>query len=125
MKITGKIVRGVGESAGFMSIPWVGKQMREKLGFQPYEGTLNILVEGPDIQRSLKVHGGDRLRSEVAGFCDALIFRGMIADKYNCGVVLPLVPSYDESLLEILAPVHLKDSLGLKDGDEVTVELYL
>jgi len=49
----------------------------------------------------------------------------MIADKYNCGVVLPLVPNYDESLLEILAPVHLKDSLGLKDGDEVTVELYL
>lgn len=108
-----------------MSIPWVGKQMREKLGFQPYGGTLNILVEGPDIQRNLKVHGGDRLRSEVSGFCDALIFRGMIADKYNCGVVLPLVPNYDEFLLEVLAPVHLKGSLGLKDGDEVTLELYL
>lgn len=125
MKITGKIVKGVGESAGFMSIPWVSKQMREKLGFQPYGGTLNVLVEDSDIQRSLKVHGGDRLRSEAAGFCDALIFRGMIAGRYNCGVVLPLVPNYDEFLLEILAPVHLKDSLGLKDGDEVTLELYL
>jgi riboflavin kinase len=125
MKITGKIVRGVGESAGFISIPWVSKQMLEKLGFQPYGGTLNILVEGPDIQRSLKVHGGDCLRSEAAGFCDALIFRGMIAGKYNCGVVLPLVPNYNEYLLEVLAPVHLKGSLGLKDGDEVTLELYL
>jgi riboflavin kinase len=125
MKITGKIVRGVGESAGFMAVPWVNKQMREKLRFDPHGGTLNLSVENPEIQRSLKAHGGDRLRSEAPGFCDALIFRGMIEGKYDCGVVLPLVPNYNECLIEILAPVHLKDSLGLKDGDEVTLELYL
>ena len=125
MKIRGKIVRGVGESAGFMAIPWVNKQMREKLGFHPYGGTLNLSVEDPEIQRSLKAHGGDRLRSEAAGFCDALIFRGTIEGKYDCGIVLPLVSNYNECLIEILAPVHLKDSLGLKDGDEVTLELYL
>jgi len=125
MKITGKIVRGVGESAHFMAIPWVAKQMEEKLGFLPYQGTLNIIVDSPEIQQSLKIHGGDRLRSEAEGFCDALIFRGMIAATYECGVVLPLVPNYDECLLEILAAVHLKDSLGLKDGDDITLELYL
>lgn len=125
MKITGKIARGVGESAIFISIPWVSKRMGEKLGFQPFQGTLNIIVDSPEIQRSLKVHGGDLLRSEAAGFCDALIFRGKIAGIYDCGVVLPLVPNYDECLLEVLSAVHLKDSLGLKDGDEVTLELYL
>jgi len=125
MRIKGKIVRGVGESSSFMDIPWVNRQMGEKLGFQPYGGTLNIAVEDPEVQRSLKAHGGDRLSSEAAGFCDALIFRGMIAGKYECGIVLPLVPNYDECLLEILAPVHLKDSLGLKDGDEVTLELSI
>jgi riboflavin kinase, archaea type len=125
MKITGNVVRGVGESASFMAIPWVDKQMREKLRFQPYEGTLNISVKDPEIQRSLKAHGGDRLCSESAGFCDALIFRGTIAGKYECGIVLPLVPNYDACLIEILAPVHLKDALGLKDGDEVTLELSL
>jgi len=125
MKITGKIVKGLGESAGFIAIPWVTKQMREKLKFQPFGGTLNLAIEDPEIQRSLKAHGGDRLYSEAAGFCDALIFRGKVAGKYECGIVVPLVPNYDEHLLEILAPVHLKDSLGLKDGDEVTVELYL
>ena len=125
LKIKGKIVKGVGESAGFLSIPWVSRQMVEKLPFQPYRGTLNIRVDDPEIQRNLKILEGDRLCSEVEGFCDALIFRGTIADKYDCGIVLPLVPDYDECLLEILAPVHLKDSLGLEDGDEVTLELHI
>jgi riboflavin kinase len=125
MRITGRVVRGVGESASFLSIPWVNRQMREKLRFQPYEGTLNISVDDPDIQRRLKAHQGDRLCSESAGFCDALIFRGLIADKFECGIVLPLVPNYDEYLLEIVASVHLKDSLGLKDGDTVALELYV
>jgi CTP-dependent riboflavin kinase len=125
MRITGKIVKGIGESASFLSIPWVSRQMREKLGFQPYEGTLNVSVEDPGIQRALRAHEGDRLCSEAAGFCDAFIFRGMIEDKYQCGIVLPLVPNYDECLIEILAPVHLKDSLGLSDGDTITLELYM
>lgn len=125
MRITGKIVRGVGESASFLSIPWVNRQMWEKLQFQPHGGTLNIAVDDPGIQRALKAHQGDRLCSEATGFCDALIFRGLIADKFECGIVLPLVPNYNECLLEIVAPVHLKDSLDLKDGDEITLELYI
>jgi CTP-dependent riboflavin kinase len=110
MRIKGKIVKGVGESASFLSIPWVNRQMWEKLRFQPHRGTLNIAVDDPEIQRALKAHQGDR---------------GIIASKFECGIVLPLVPNYDECLLEIVAPVHLKDSLGLNDGDEVTLELYI
>lgn len=83
MKITGKIVKGLGESAGFIAIPWVTKQMREKLKFQPFGGTLNLAIEDPEIQRILKAHGGDRLCSEAAGFCDALIFRGKVAGNMN------------------------------------------
>lgn len=125
MKITGKIVKGLGESASFLTITWVSRQMEEKLRFHPYRGTLNIVVDDPEIQRALKAHQGDRLCSEAAGFCDALIFRGKIADTYECGIVLPLVPNYNECLLEILAPVHLKESLNLHDGDTVTLELYI
>ena len=54
MRIKGKIVKGVGESASFLSIPWVNRQMWEKLRFQPHGGTLNIAVDDPEIQRALK-----------------------------------------------------------------------
>lgn len=125
MKITGKIVSGVGESASFLSIPWVDRQIWDKLRFTPYKGTLNIMIDDPEIQRALKVKGRDRIEPENKNFCAALIFRGIVANKYECGVVLPLVASYDECLLEILAPVHLKDSLGLKDGETITLELFI
>ena len=52
-------------------------------------------------------------------------FAALLQVSLSVVLVLPLVPNYDECLLEIVAPVHLKDSLGLKDGDEVTLELYL
>ncbi|TFG93345.1 MAG: DUF120 domain-containing protein, partial [Syntrophobacterales bacterium] len=86
MIIKGKIVRGVGESASFLAIPWVNRQMGGKLRFQPYGGTLNIAVADPEIQRALKAHQGDRLCSEAVGFCDALIFRGIIGNKFECGI---------------------------------------
>ncbi|OPY68423.1 MAG: hypothetical protein A4E63_01989 [Syntrophorhabdus sp. PtaU1.Bin050] len=125
MKITGKIVRGVEESKDFLSIPWVDQQLSEKLHFNAYKGTLNIMVDDPEVQRNLKRQGKDRLVHETEGFCDALVFRGSLNNTFACGVILPLVPVYDECLLEIVAPVHLKKTLGLNDGDIVTLELYL
>ena len=82
MKITGKIVRGVGESASFLSIPWVNHQMGEKLHFQPYNGTLNILVDDVGIQRALKSRQGDRLVSEKA-FQD--YYPDALSHCYGCG----------------------------------------
>ena len=123
MKIKGKVVKGIGESPGFLSIGWVDEQLRAKLEFPPYRGTLNLALEEPDIQGILKEKGNDRLVSKQEGFCDAVLIKGRINDTYDCGVVIPLVDNYDERLLEIVAPVHLKQALKLDDGDEVTLSL--
>ena len=32
---------------------------------------------------------------------------------------------YDSSVLEVIAPVKLRDLLGLKDGDSVTVKVFI
>lgn len=125
MKIKGKIVKGIGESKDFLSIPWVYKQILDTFRFTPYPGTLNIILDNDNIQKILKENGKDRLVHQAEGFCDALVFRGVINNNYECGVILPLVERYDEKLLEIVAPVHLKQSLHIDDGDEVTLELYI
>jgi riboflavin kinase, archaea type len=125
VKIAGKVVSGLGESAMFLSIPWVNEQLKEKLRFSPYCGTLNIAVSDAKIQRDLKEHHGDRITSAEKGFCDALLFRGMIAGIYPCGVIIPLVPHYPETIIEVVAPVHLKETLPIKDGDGIEVELSI
>ena len=125
LKVRGKVQRGLGESGNFLGISWVAGQIREKLSFDPWKGTLNILLDDGEAQRILRAREAERIVAGEPGFCDAIIFRGMINQKYECGVIIPLVPSYPENILEIVAPVRLKDALGVDDGDTVELELYL
>jgi len=125
MKIKGKVVKGIGESKNFLSIDWVDRQLKEKLKFQPVYGTLNITVDDAHMQEILKEKATDRLVHQTEGFCDAVLIKGMINNKYECGVIIPLVQNYDERLLEIVASVHLKQTLHIDDGDEVDLDLYI
>ena len=123
MKIKGRIVRGVEESGKFLAVDWVNKAVREAFGFAPFPGTLNIDVTDPSIQRRLIEQDAGRIAAVDPGFCDAIIARGRINNRYDCGVIIPLVPNYPERILEIVAPVQLKNALGVNDGDEVELEL--
>ncbi|HUJ69078.1 MAG TPA: DUF120 domain-containing protein [Syntrophorhabdales bacterium] len=125
LKVVGTVVRGLGQSPSFLSIPWVNAQLVEKLGFTPYGGTLNIDVRDPRVQQRLKQRCCERISPEEEGFCDAFLWPGVIGGKYPCAVVLPLVPGYPECILEIVAPLHLKKALAIEDGDGVEVEVYL
>ncbi|MCX5812418.1 MAG: DUF120 domain-containing protein [Proteobacteria bacterium] len=125
MKIKGKVVKGIGESKEFLAIDWVNRQLYEKLKFQPFQGTLNITLNDAQAQGILKERATERLVHQTEGFCDAVLIKGLINDKYECGVVIPLVENYDERLLEVVASIHLKDALHIEDGDEVYLDLYI
>jgi riboflavin kinase, archaea type len=125
LKVTGTVVSGLGESGSFLAIPWVNSQIVEKLCFSPFCGTLNIDVHDPHVQETLKNCCSNRILPQESGFCDALVVDGMIAGRYPCGVILPLVEHYPDCILEIVAPVHLKEALELRDGDGIEVEIYL
>ncbi len=125
MKVKGRVVKGLGESGKFLAIDWVDRQLNEKLGFSPFPGTLNVLLDDATVQEALKERATERLVHQTEGFCDAVLFKVLVNDKYECGVVIPLVKGYDGRLLEIVAPVHLKEALHIDDGDEVTLELSL
>jgi CTP-dependent riboflavin kinase len=123
VKITGKVVKGLGTSKSFLSISWVDEQLREKLRFLPFQGTLNVALDDVKVQGILKEKCTGRLASRAEGFCDAVLIKGRINDRYECGVVIPLIEKYDERLLEVVAPVYLKEALHIGDGDEVTLNL--
>jgi CTP-dependent riboflavin kinase len=125
MKIKGKVVKGIGESKEFLIIDWVDRQLKEKLKFQPFYGTLNITIDDDGVQGILKEKATERLVHQTEGFCDAVLIKGLINNRYECGVVIPLVENYDSKLLEIVASVHLKDALQIEDGDEVYLDLYI
>ncbi|MBP1748990.1 MAG: riboflavin kinase [Deltaproteobacteria bacterium] len=124
LKVTGTVMSGLGESASFLSLKWVNDQVVEKLSFSPYCGTLNIDIGESTIQKKLKEHAEKRIIPVEKEFCEALIFDAMITGGHRCGVILPLVPDYPVNVLEIVAPVHLKQALAIDDGAKIELEVY-
>jgi CTP-dependent riboflavin kinase len=124
--LTGKIISGAGQGAYFTQIDWVQQQCGEKLGFKPYPGTLNLQISEeflPAIE-SLDPKKGIELISPDPKFCNALVFQVSLGDIIGA-IILPeeKVRVHPKNIIEIIAPLNIKASLHVKDGDPLTVVL--
>ncbi len=104
-------------------MPWVKHQIEEKLGFSPYLGTLNLRLTGENAERrSLLETAGDLVVKPQAGYYPGVLFRATI-DGLECAVVIPIMPNYPSDILEVIAPVCLREQLKLVDGSLVSVSV--
>ena len=126
LRLRGTVVSGSGEGAKFVGLSWVKKQITEKLGFNPYPGTLNIRLseESAEIKRLLDKAKSIEI-SSIANFCRGKCYRASLKNHVKCAIVIPDVPNYPEDVLEIVAPVNLREKLQLKDGDHIEIEVTL
>jgi len=126
LEIHGKIVSGTKQGAVFTQLGWVQEQCLEKLGFAPWPGTLNLEISTDRVAliEELKVKRGLELVSPDANFCSGHVFPVSI-EGVPAAVVLPAedVRVHEKNIIEIIAPQFLKDSLSVKDGDQVTVTI--
>lgn len=124
--IRGKVFSGAGEGAKFIELPWVKSQIKEKLGFTPYPGTLNIKLddESVKIRKMLeKVKAIEIL--PIAGYCAGKCFMARIGEKMECAVILPQISDYPEDVIEIVAPLNLRKKISIKDGDCIEIKIML
>jgi len=126
MILKGKVVSGAGEGAYFTQIDWVLRQCDEKLGFKPYPGTLNLEISEELLAtvEFLEQEKGIELISPDSKFCTARVFPVAIGEIAGA-VILPeeKVRVHPKNIIEIIAPLNLKASLNVKDGDSITVDL--
>jgi len=122
--LKGKVISGNNQGKLFVSLPWVKKQIKTKLGFDSYIGTLNLRLENEKEINILRNTKGITIIPE-AGYCEGKCFKALIMKQVKGAVVLPNIPDYPSDLLEVLAPVNLRKTLGLEDGSlvEVTVKI--
>jgi CTP-dependent riboflavin kinase len=127
LKLSGRVFTGAGVAAGYTQLGWVGKQVREAFGFEPYPGTLNLRVEGAEgVEALAAVRAATGVALEPApGNCAARCYSARVAGRQEAALVVPLVAGYPDDVLELLAPVRLREALGLRDGDPVEVEIGL
>jgi riboflavin kinase len=43
----------------------------------------------------------------------------------KCAIIVPEVENYPENVIEVIAPVNLREKFKLKDGDMVEVRIML
>ena len=126
LSITGKIISGEGEGAYFTQIDWVQQQCDEKLGFKPYPGTLNLEIseEYLSVVEPLDQKEGVELISPDSNFCNAKVSPVSLGDIIGA-IILPeeKVRIHPKNIIEIIAPVNIKESLNVKDGDSLKVVL--
>ena len=99
--------------------------MKTKLGFTPYQGTLNIKLSEESAKRRKLFEKATSIKvCPAKGFCSGTVIKASIG-ALECAIVIPEVAGYPEDVLEIIAPANLRETLQLMDGDEITVTVNL
>lgn len=124
--IRGNILDGVGQGAYFASLDWVKEQCRNKIGFVPWPGTLNLQLLDEDVDVINKAFDEKCITiiPPDSSFCEGSCIRARIG-KIPATIVVPeeKVRVHGKKIVEILAPVKLKEALKLKAGDLLSVDL--
>lgn len=124
--LRGKVFSGEGEGTKFIKLQWVKNQIKEKLGFTPYPGTLNIRLSQDNVK--LKKGLTDAKGIEIwptAGFRRGKLLKAYLMGNVECAVVVPEVAGYPEDIIEIIAPTNLREKLHLADGDIVDFKIMI
>ena len=126
--VRGVVASGMGEGRYYICQEGYMKQFESILGFRPFEGTLNMVVDPEDVGKL------DVIRSTtgnlVSGFtCDGRSFGDVIAYKakirnIDCAVVVPERSHYRE-IIEIICQYHLRRTLSLNEGDDIDLKVEI
>ncbi len=123
--LSGKVITGLGEGQYYISLEGYRAQFREKLGFDPYPGTLNLKLDPESIELRKRISANTRIlgftdqnRTFGSGSC----FNVRISDIKGA-VITPERTHYPEDIIEVIAPLNLRDYLNIKDGSVVNVEV--
>jgi riboflavin kinase len=127
--LEGTVFTGLGEGAYYISKEHYKKQFIEKLGFDPYPGTLNLkLTTDYDLKTRTELEAYPAI--EIQGFKNedrtfglVKCYPATIDNKVKGALISALRSHYDSSVVEIIAPVCLRKHLNLKDGHKVKVEV--
>ncbi|MCX6652403.1 MAG: DUF120 domain-containing protein [Methanomassiliicoccales archaeon] len=126
--IKGSVVTGMGEGQYYVTQEGYQEQFLHRLGFRPFEGTLNVRVVPTDLYKldiirrgvGILVHGFER---NGRTFGDVVCHRANF-QNLECAVVVPSRSHY-EDIIEVLCKYHLRRTLSLKDGDQVEVRISM
>ena len=130
--LSGTVTSGMGEGRHYITLEGYMRQFVEKLGYEPFAGTLNIDLTPDSVRKRARLGSFEPVtiegwENEDRSYGPAYCYPATVtADAGVCEqahVITPERTHHGDDHLEVIAPVRLRDDLELEDGDEVTVDV--
>ena len=123
MKIEGKVTTGLGKGAYFLSQEFYTSEFKKNLGFIPFPGTLNVVVDEKYLDEINEIKNNcQNLIKPDEGFGAVKYIEAILNNDVKGAIVFPAKTTHDENYLEFIAENMLREALELKDGDIVSLE---
>ena len=124
--MTGELFSGLGEGAYYISHEGYAKQFKEKLGFKPYPGTLNLRIKREDVWKKKLIEECspiiiDGFSNDVRNFGSVKCCRVLINGRIEGEAIFALRTHYSDDVIEIIAPYDLRDKLKLKNKAKIKI----
>jgi len=130
--MTGFVTHGLGDARHFIPLPGYLEQFREKLGYEPFPGTLNIELTDESISdrkgipssNTITIEGwqdGDQTYGPASCYPSVIEASGRTYSTAH--VIEPERSRHDENVIELIAPVKLRDTLPCDDGEYVSLHV--
>ena len=132
IELQGFVTSGMGEGRHYISLPGYMEQFIEKLGYEPFAGTLNVDLTDESVRaragmaslEPVTIEGWeDDERTYGPAFCYPASVEVGDSIYEPAHVIAPERTHHDEDQLEVIAPEKLREAIGLEDDDEVTINV--
>ena len=129
--LEGVVTSGMGEGRHYISLPGYSRQFEDRLGYEPFPGTLNVELREDSVRRRSAVSSlepipidgwEDDERTYGPAVCYPATIETATGERYaDAHTIAPERTHHDDDQLEVIAPVKLREELDLEDDDHVTV----
>jgi len=132
VSLTGTVTSGMGEGRHYITLSGYMEQFREKLGYEPFAGTLNIDLTPESIRERARLDAFEPVtiagwESDDRTYGPAYCYRATLESEEctyeNAWIIAPERTHHGDDHLEVIAPEKLRDVCSLTDGTEVTVHV--
>ena len=131
--LSGVVTSGMGEGRHYISLSGYMRQFRERLGYEPFPGTLNVDLDDGSVRTRARMDALDPVkidgweddeRTYGPAFCWPAVLETAGGDRYGTAhVIAPERTHHGDDQLEIIAPEKLRETLSLDDGDTLSIHV--
>lgn len=125
MELEGQVISGLGRGADYVEMDEYQERFSEALGFAPFPGTLNLVVDRAAKEAAKEMVEERTIEPfEVDGErYSAVEAYPVTVEGVRAALLEMEITDHPPEVAEIVAPVKLRDELGLDDGDTLTCRI--